>query len=127
MKRRIIGLVEPILVEGPAETLRIEARMDTGADRTALDRRIVKKLGLGPTIRTVRIRAALLEDPAKRPVVRARIILHGEKFRLKVGVADRSEMSYPAIVGRDILASGRFLIDPAREPKIKKEKRVRRR
>jgi len=47
--------------------------------------------------------------------------LHGEAFKLKVGVVDRSEMNYPAIVGRDILASGKFLIDPAlTEEKSKK-------
>ncbi len=114
MKRRIIGLVEPILIEGPKGVDKVKARMDTGADRTAVDARIAKKLGLGPTLRMIRIRASLLEDPHKRPLVRARIVLHGEAFRLKVGVVDRSEMNYPAIVGRDILASGRFLIDPTR-------------
>lgn len=123
MKRRIIGLVEPILIEGPAGVTRVNAKMDTGADRTALDERLAKKLGLGPTLRMIRIRAVGLEDHHKRPVVRARIILHGETFKLKVGVVDRSDMNYPAIVGRDILASGRFLIDPAR-PDAKRRKRT---
>ncbi len=113
MKRHIIGLVESIVIEGPEKAEKVKAKMDTGADRTALDARLAKKLGLGPTLRMIRIRAAGHEDHHKRPVVRARIILHGEVFRLKVGVVDRSEMNYPAIVGRDILASGKFLIDPA--------------
>lgn len=96
--------------------------MDTGADRTAVDSRLAKKLGLGPTIRMVRIRVASHEDPHKRPLVRAKITLHGEKFKRKIGVADRSEMNYPAIVGRDILASGRFLIDPSLPDKTAKKK-----
>ncbi len=122
LKRRIIGLVEPILIEGPSGTVKVSARMDTGADRTAVDARLAKKLGLGPALRMIRIRAAALEDLHKRPLMRARITLHGESFRLKIGVVDRSEMSYPAIVGRDILASGRFLIDPVLSGRTVKKK-----
>jgi hypothetical protein len=96
--------------------------MDTGADRTALDSRLAEKLGLGPTLRMIRIRVSALGDPHRRPLVRAYITLHGERFRLRVGVADRSEMSFPAIVGRDILASGKFLIDPARNEENGKKK-----
>ena len=113
MKRHIIGLVEAIVIEGPEKAEKVKAKMDTGADRTALDARLAKKLGLGPTLRMIRTRTAGREDPHRRPLVRARVILHGEAFKLKVGVVDRSEMNYPAIVGRDILASGKFLIDPA--------------
>ena len=113
MKRHIIGLFEAIVIEGPEKAEKVRAKMDTGADRTALDARLAKKLGLGPTLRMIRTRTAGHENSHRRPVVRARVILHGEAFKLKVGVVDRSEMTYPAIVGRDILASGKFLIDPA--------------
>lgn len=126
MKRKILGLVEPILIEGPSGERKVSARMDTGADRTAVDSQLAKKLGLGPTIRMIRIRAASLEDPHKRPLVRAKITLHGEKFRRKIGVVDRSDMNYPAIVGRDILASGRFLIDPSLPVETGKKKSSRR-
>ena len=43
--------------------------------------------------------------------------LAGRPFRLKVGVADRSIMRYAVIIGRDILRSGDFLIDPTRKKK----------
>ena len=124
MKRHIIGLVEAIVIEGPEKAEKVKAKMDTGADRTALDARLARKLGLGPTLRMIRTRTAGHEDPHRRPLVRARIILHGEPFKLKVGVVDRSEMHYAAIVGRDILASGKFLIDPALiEEKSKKNRK----
>ncbi len=121
MKRHIIGPVEAIVVEGPEKAEKVKAKMDTGADRTAIDARLATRLGLGPTLRMISIRAAGRGDPHRRALVRARIILHGEAFKLKVGVVDRSEMNYAAIVGRDILASGKFLIDPAlTEEKSKK-------
>ncbi len=120
-------MVEPIAIEGPSGTAKVSAKMDTGADRTAVDARLAKKLGLGPALRMIRVRAAALEDVHRRPLMRARITLHGEEFRLKIGVVDRSEMSFPAIVGRDILASGRFLIDPALSERIHGKKRSKRR
>jgi hypothetical protein len=53
----------------------------------------------------------------ERPLVSAAVTMAGKKFNLRVGVADRSQMRYAVIIGRDILRSGDFLIDPSRRKK----------
>ena len=53
----------------------------------------------------------------ERPLVNAAVTLAGKRFNLTAGVADRSQMRYAVIIGRDILRSGDFLIDPSRRKK----------
>jgi hypothetical protein len=50
-------------------------------------------------------------------VVDAVVSIGGKSFALRVGVADRSQMKYLAIIGRDVLRSGFFLTDPSRRKK----------
>ena len=53
----------------------------------------------------------------ERPLVGAAVTLKGKTIRLTVGVADRSQMRYRMIIGRDKLRSGYYLIDPSRKKK----------
>jgi len=107
-----IGAVEEVTVRGRRKEVKVLAKIDTGATRTSLDTDLAARLGLGPVIRTVRIRAASAAEPETRPVVRAELVLAGVRFRVAVAVADRKDMRYRMIVGVDVLRRSPFLIDP---------------
>lgn len=115
--KQVVRLVAKVLIAGPGGEESVKAKVDTGADRTTVDRELAAKLKLDPTGSMVKVKALGGSHKLERPLVNAAITLKGKTFRLKVGVADRSQMRYRVIIGRDVLRSGYFLIDPGRRPK----------
>lgn len=108
--KETVGLVEKVRIigeKGSAETL---ALFDTGARSTSVDVKLAAKVNLGPVIRTTFVRAASLKGSIRRPVVRAAIEIKGKEFETEVNLQDRSHMTFPMIVGRNVLA-GNFLVD----------------
>lgn len=118
MRRKKVGLVERVRVSGPKGAFWINAKIDTGSERTSLDSRLTRKIGLGPILGYVKIRSSHRDTSMKRPVMRIKLDIAGERFTLNAGINDRSRLRYRAIIGKDVLLSGRFLIDPAK-PKPK--------
>jgi hypothetical protein len=112
-QRATIGVVEEVTVVGPKGRVAILARIDTGAARTTLDTDLVARVGLGPVMDRVRIRASAADEPEEREVVPAKIIIAGREFDVPVAVTDRKDMRYHMIVGIDILRDSGFLIDPS--------------
>jgi len=115
--KKVIRLVVRVLISGPAKEESVKAKVDTGADRTTVSRVLARRLGLRPTGSKITVKVSAGHKIEKRSLVKGRITLKGKTFRLSLGVADRSQMRYPLIIGRDILRSGEFLIDPTRRPK----------
>ncbi len=115
--KSVVRLVEKIIVKGPGGEEKVRAKIDTGADRTTVDKILAEQLKLGPALSRVTIKASAAGQKVERPVVDATITIAGRTYELKVGVADRSQMRYRVIIGRDILRSGDFLIDPSRKKK----------
>jgi len=116
--KKVVRLVEKVTVKGPGGEERVRAKVDTGADRTTVDRRLAERLRLGPVLSEVTIKASAEGRRVQRPIVNATVTVKGKTFDLRVGVADRSQMKYLVIIGRDILRTGIFLIDPTRKKKI---------
>jgi hypothetical protein len=116
-EKRTIRLVARVTIAGPGGEESVRAKVDTGADRTTVDRELAAKLKLDPTGSNVRVKAMGGRQLLERPLVKASITIKGKEFKLRVGVADRSQMRYRIIIGRDILRSGDFLIDPSRVKK----------
>ena len=116
--KKVIRLVQRVTVAGPGGEERVRAKVDTGADRTTVDRGLAGRLELIPTGSMVTIKASAAGKRVERPLVNADVTLAGKTFRLRVGVADRSQMRYLVIIGRDILRSGDFLIDPSKKKKV---------
>lgn len=112
--RRVIGVIERVIVRGKAAEVKVLAKIDTGASRTTVDTLIAARAGLGPVLGNVRIRQSISKHPETRPLVEAALVIAGEEFDVAAAIADRSEMKYHVIVGMDILTKARFLIDPAR-------------
>jgi hypothetical protein len=109
MKKRFVGLVEKIEVIGQKriETL---ALCDSGAKNTSIDIGLAAKARLGPIIKTTKIKSASVSRQIRRPVVKAKIRVKGRTFNTEANIQDRSHMTFPVIIGRNIL-SGNFIID----------------
>lgn len=116
--KKVVRLVQRVVVAGPGGEESVRAKVDTGADRTTVDRELAARLKLEPTGSKVAVRASASGRKVERPLVAAAVTIAGMSFSLNVGVADRSQMRYAVIIGRDILRSGDFLIDPSRKSKV---------
>ena len=79
----------------------IEARLDSGAARTSIDRGFADLLGLDLE-GSVKVRNA--NGSQKRDLVWIEVEDEtGAIIELEASLADRSDMSYPAILGRDYM------------------------
>ena len=94
--RTVVGHNEPVAISTPSGNAQVRAlaRLDTGADRSSVDRATIDALGLDLTgAPTTNVASAL--GSQRRPVVRLDIELAGVTRSLEVSVADRSDRSYP--------------------------------
>lgn len=107
---KTLGIIEPVLVKGPHESINIEAKIDTGAYRTSLDAELVEKLGLVERDENVLVQSA--SGRGKRPIVDVSFVLGGKTVHSAASVADRSHLSYPMIIGRRDMRG--FVVDPNR-------------
>jgi hypothetical protein len=111
-RRKIIGVIEQVILRGPTSEIEVRARIDTGAARTSIDTDLAKRLGLGPVERRVHTRSAAAERPEVRDVVKATLVIDSKVFETHVAVTDRQDMKYHVIVGMDVLGKSGFLISP---------------
>ena len=94
------------------EEKRVRARIDTGATFSSIDSRLAADLELESSTKSKVIKSA--SGTKKRPVVYARIRMEGLVLNAEFSLADRGHMTYPLLVGQNILRKGNFLIDPNR-------------
>lgn len=126
----VIGEVEEITLV-PWD-IRLPARIDTGADMSALDARnlsISKNIAdfrLESRYGGLRLRLPVVEwrqvktsmGTGTRPVVEIGICLGPKFLRAHALLGDRSEMTYPFLVGRNIL-KGRFTVDTSNSKAVR--------
>lgn len=109
---KIISLIEEIkIVAQDKSRVSVMAKVDTGADRSAIDEELAKKLGLlsdDNIIYQVRYRSALGKH--RRPVIALEYYLAGQKINSMVSVTDRAKLRTKFLIGkRDLLG---FVIRP---------------
>lgn len=128
----VAGWIERVAL--PEHGIELEAKLDTGADTSSIDARDVERFRKGsasfarfmvpagdgrpvqieaPVVRRVSIKRAGGESD-RRLVVMLRLCLAGQTVEAEVTLADRSQMSVPMLIGRNVLA-GRMLVDSAAE------------
>lgn len=112
--KKIIGLVEDVTILGSQGKTELKAKVDTGASRSSVDSKIAEKIGLDPTVSSVRVKSSMSKKVDRRPLAEAKIVLAGVEFNVSVSIADRTKMKYLVLVGLDVLKSGLFLIDPVK-------------
>lgn len=121
-KKTVVGLVEKIRVVGE-KSVETVALFDTGARLTSVDIRLASKAQMGPIVRITKVKNPSFNRVIKRPVVRAKIRIKGKVFDVDVNIQDRSHMTFPVIIGRNIL-SGNFIIDPTINKDLHKQQRI---
>jgi hypothetical protein len=128
----IIGRVEYVVMQDVGTKLK--ARIDTGAGISSIDAKIVeiKRATNGSGEKVVfqikddegkikSIERKIVEwteikgKDTKRPVVRMDFCLGGKRLEGRINLADRSMFLYPVLIGRNILKTGDFLIDPRKK------------
>lgn len=55
------------------------------------------------------------EGYTKRPVVRMDFCIGGKKIDARVNLSDRTDFIYPVLIGRNVLKTGDFMIDPSKK------------
>lgn len=115
MGKGIVGIVEPVIIFGEKK-VKTYALFDTGAKATSVDIKMASRAQLGPIIKTVTIRNPSIKQRIKRPVVKAVMEIKKKKFDVEVNIQDRSHMTMPVIIGRNVI-SGNFIVDPAKNLK----------
>lgn len=102
-KRRTIGVFETVDVfAASGEQVAVKAKVDTGADRTSIDKTLAESLGLldpENVLYTVKVDNALGKQQ-ERQVVGIRYVLGGKEIESTASVTDRSHLKRPMLVGR---------------------------
>jgi len=124
--KTIIGAVEEVVLL--TWGVKLPARIDTGSGMTSLDVRgltiknkvaqfrLPEKYGNTlislPVIRYSKVRSA--DSRERRPVVQIELYLGSKRMRVQANLNDRSHLTYPLNLGRDVLKQG-FIVDCAQE------------
>lgn len=103
----------------------VRAKIDTGAETSALHaeklsiierdgemvaRFVFKKRRCEALVVELRPIKSSNGSSTLRPIVALRVRIAGEEYETQFSLADRSEMRFPVLLGREALA-GRFLVD----------------
>lgn len=110
MKRAVLGLTSKITIFGKNQQQTVVARVDTGATKSSIDKTLAEQLNLVPSQTTKIVRSSL--GISHRPVVEIKAKVDGKILTTEFTVAERSHLTYPVLIGQNILKMGEFLIDP---------------
>jgi hypothetical protein len=123
--KKLVGIVEEVEITG-REKVKTLAVFDSGAKMTSIDVRLAAQARLGPIVKTTKISNPSLRGQVRRPVVEARIRIHGRAFDALANIQDREHMTFPVIIGRNII-SGNFIIDTKKNLELYNRERHARR
>lgn len=99
----VVGYIEEVVVSGTRGSRLVRAKSDTGADRTSIDSQLAADVGTGPIKDVVRVKSGSAQSGRSRPLVDVVVGVGGRQHTVTASVEDRSHMSYPLLLGRDIL------------------------
>jgi hypothetical protein len=112
-ERAILGLIEQVILVNDNIKTKYIARIDSGATSSSIDTNLAKELGLGPAYKEKIVKSA--SGIEKRPVIKVTVTILGQEIEGDFTLADRDHMTYPLLIGQNILKTGKFLIDPLKE------------
>lgn len=140
--KKLIGRAEKISFP-EFDVLNIPARVDTGAKTSSVWATDIKEYDgvlhftlFGPqsalyTGKVCQVSqfektvvASSIGEPQERYKIRILIKLHGKKIRARFTLADRSQQTYPILIGRNVLR-GKFVVDVQDGKPLYKEERQR--
>ncbi|MBN1175902.1 ATP-dependent zinc protease [Candidatus Woesearchaeota archaeon] len=115
-EKAIIGLIEPVMLQGKKQNAIFKAKVDTGATKSSIDESLVPVLGLGPIIGETTVKNA--NGTEKRGFVDITVEIAGHTVTEHFTIANRTHMRFPILIGKNILRKGGFLIDPNRKTRM---------
>ncbi|MFC1686905.1 RimK/LysX family protein [Nanoarchaeota archaeon] len=109
--KTILGLSETVMIFGNNHQRKeVMARIDTGATNSSIDASIARLLELGPVKRTKLVKSA--SGKGRRAIIAVKVKLDNKILEDDFTIAERKHMTYPVLIGQNILKKGNFLIDP---------------
>lgn len=105
-----IGFVCIARISGKNKSKKVKARVDTGAASCSISYELARELELGPIHKVKLIKSA--NGKQRRPYVKIKLSVRGKTVLVNASLADRSELSYPVLIGRNALKKFGFLINP---------------
>ena len=112
---RTIDVFEEVKIKGKdGKKMTMPAKIDTGAWRSSIDKTLAEDLGLlgeNNILWEKTVWSSIGRE--KRPVINITFWLKGKKIKTAAGVADRSRLRKPLIVGRRDLVG--FLVNPLKD------------
>jgi RimK family alpha-L-glutamate ligase len=99
----VVGFVERVVVSGTRGSQAVYAKSDTGATRTSIDAGLAAEIGTGPVTDVVTVKSGSSKTGRSRPLVDLVVGLGGSQHTVTANVEDRSHMTYPLLLGRDVL------------------------
>ena len=113
-ERTILGLTEKVTVFGNnLKNKEVDARIDTGATNSSIDMTVAGELELGPIKRVKLVKSASGKN--RRAIVAVKVKIDGKVLEDDFTIAERRHMTYPVLIGQNILKKGNFLVDPNKE------------
>ena len=103
-----IGFTEQVVVSGTSGRKTVVAKSDSGAARTSIDLRLAADIGAGPIHTVSRVRSGSSKQSKTRPVVDLVVGIGGEQYTVAANIEDRTHMTHPLLLGRDILKNYRL-------------------
>jgi len=99
----VLGYTSRIRINGRDGAEQAVAKSDTGAKRTSIDTDLAGRIGAGPLVGTTDVRSGTGSDTETRPLVDVDLCVNGRWRTVTASITDRSEMTYPVLLGRDVL------------------------
>jgi len=114
---RTLNIFEEVKIKGAdGKKLTIPAKIDTGAWRSSMDKTLAQDLGLLEEKNVLWQKTVWSSiGRQKRPIINVTFWLKGKKIKTSAGVADRSKLRRPLIIGRRDIAG--FLVNPIKGEK----------
>jgi len=98
-----LGYTNRIRITGRDGAAEAVAKADTGAKRTSIDSDLAGRIGAGPLVGTTQVRSGTGGGTETRSLVDVDLRLNGQWRTVTASITDRSEMSHPVLLGRDVL------------------------
>lgn len=100
----VLGYTTRITVSGSSDAESCIAKSDTGAERTSIDTALAGRIGVGPMTGSTQVRSATGTGSETRPLVDVDLRIAGDWHAVTASVTDRGQMTYPLLLGRDVLS-----------------------
>lgn len=108
--KTVVGLEEKITLIGTKKRKTVLARIDTGARRCSVDSELANEIGIGPVVKKQKVKSA--SGVTVRKVHKIKVKFMDKIIITKFNTANRKNMTYDVLIGRNLLSGHDFIIDP---------------